>query len=218
MFVSPDETFDPYNEIKFLLKTKSLKSMVKLVANGQSVVSSIHAMLMHNFIYRSEATPQLTLMLEQEPIESSFISLSEDKDQFGVPKASINWDISPLTWETAITLTKYCKEELRRLEFGNLQANKFLVQENENWLDMLSDVNHHMGGARMSATQAEGVVDPIGRVWGLENLYVCSAAIYPSSSFSNPTLTLLALGERMVEHIKNKVPVNLTNKLSTSSS
>jgi choline dehydrogenase-like flavoprotein len=68
--------------------------------------------------------------------------------------------------------------------------------EEPDWANYLSDVNHHMGGTRMSATAGEGVVDPNLKVWGYENLHLLSCSVFPTSSHSNPTLTLLALCQK----------------------
>lgn len=46
---------------------------------------------------------------------------------------------------------------------------------------------------RMTRSPAEGVVDENLRVHGLDNLYICSNAVFPSGAAVNPTLTLTAL-------------------------
>jgi choline dehydrogenase-like flavoprotein len=53
----------------------------------------------------------------------------------------------------------------------------------------------------MSATAGGGVVDRDLQVWGAPNLYVASAAVFPTSSHSNPTLTVLALAARLVDKL-----------------
>lgn len=53
----------------------------------------------------------------------------------------------------------------------------------------------------MSMTPDEGVVDPNLKVWGINNLYVCSSAVFPTGSHSNPTATMLALGLRLVDFL-----------------
>jgi choline dehydrogenase-like flavoprotein len=63
-----------------------------------------------------------------------------------------------------------------------------------------------MGGARMSADAATGVVDGRLRPWGIPNLYVCSAAVFPTGSHSNPTLTLLALVARLADELTGRGP------------
>jgi choline dehydrogenase-like flavoprotein len=63
---------------------------------------------------------------------------------------------------------------------------------------------HHIGTARMAATEREGVVDSNCAVFGLPNLYIASSAVFPTSSYANPTLTIVALSVRMASHLKAK--------------
>ena len=62
-------------------------------------------------------------------------------------------------------------------------------------------VIHETGGARMGVDPAESVVDPSGRCWGADNVFVADGSVFPSSGFQNPTLTILALAARTAEHI-----------------
>jgi choline dehydrogenase-like flavoprotein len=52
-----------------------------------------------------------------------------------------------------------------------------------------------MGTCRMSATEREGVVDPQGKVWGTEGVYVTDASVFPSSSGVNPMVTNMAISD-----------------------
>jgi cholesterol oxidase len=70
---------------------------------------------------------------------------------------------------------------------------------------------HPLGGCRMGATAAEGVVDDRGRVFDTSSaagpaavhpgLYVIDAAIVPTALGNNPLLTITALAERAAELI-----------------
>jgi choline dehydrogenase-like flavoprotein len=51
-----------------------------------------------------------------------------------------------------------------------------------------------MGGATIGK-----VVDKNLKINGINNLFVCSSAIFPTSSHSNPTLTTLALVSKMLD-------------------
>ena len=51
---------------------------------------------------------------------------------------------------------------------------------------------HHMGATRMSPDPKQGVVDTLGRVHGVGNLYLGGSSIFPTSGTANPTLTILA--------------------------
>ncbi|KAF2026244.1 long chain fatty alcohol oxidase [Setomelanomma holmii] len=54
---------------------------------------------------------------------------------------------------------------------------------------------HQMGTCRMSAEEKSGVVDPQGRVWGTECLYVADASVFPSASGVNPMVTNMAISD-----------------------
>jgi len=63
---------------------------------------------------------------------------------------------------------------------------------------------HQLGGTRMSADPATGVVDADCRVHGYDNLYMAGSSVFPTSGLINPTLTLTALAIRLAEHLKAK--------------
>jgi choline dehydrogenase-like flavoprotein len=60
---------------------------------------------------------------------------------------------------------------------------------------------HHCGATRMHPDPASGVLDPDGRVHGLPHVWVASTSAFPTSGFSNPTLTMLALALRLADRL-----------------
>lgn len=50
---------------------------------------------------------------------------------------------------------------------------------------------HQMGTCRMASTPRIGVVDPKGKVWGTEGLFVADASIFPSARYVTPKLFFL---------------------------
>jgi choline dehydrogenase-like flavoprotein len=61
--------------------------------------------------------------------------------------------------------------------------------------------DHAASTCRMAKTSETGVVDKNLAVFDVENLYVCSNAVFPSGASVNPTLTLTALSFRLGKHL-----------------
>jgi len=53
---------------------------------------------------------------------------------------------------------------------------------------------HPMGTCRMGGSPEDAVVDPDGRVWGMDNLWISDASVFPTSLGVNPQVTIMALG------------------------
>jgi len=49
--------------------------------------------------------------------------------------------------------------------------------------------------------QAHGVVDADCRVHGVDNVFVAGASAFPTAGFVNPVLTIVALAERLADHL-----------------
>jgi choline dehydrogenase-like flavoprotein len=54
---------------------------------------------------------------------------------------------------------------------------------------------HQMGTCRMSSTPGDGVVDPSGKVWGVDDLYIADASVFPTASGVNPMVTVMAIAD-----------------------
>ena len=59
---------------------------------------------------------------------------------------------------------------------------------------------HECGTARMGEDPAHSVLDPFNACWDAKGLYVTDGAAMPSQGFQNPTLTIMALTARAVDH------------------
>jgi choline dehydrogenase-like flavoprotein len=64
----------------------------------------------------------------------------------------------------------------------------------------------------MHADPRHGVVDADCRVHGIDNLYLASSSVFPTSGHSNPTFTILSLCFRLADKLKSRLftpPVDL---------
>jgi choline dehydrogenase-like flavoprotein len=60
---------------------------------------------------------------------------------------------------------------------------------------------HQMGTCRMSSSAKTGVVDPTGKVWGIEGLFIADASVFPSASGVNPMVTNMAISDWISRNI-----------------
>lgn len=68
-------------------------------------------------------------------------------------------------------------------------------------LAKVGGVAHEVGSLRMAGDES-GVVDADLKFVGYKNLYACDNSVFPMSPAGNPSLTLVALAERLADHIK----------------
>lgn len=140
-------------------------------------------------------------MSEQFPNPESRVRLGEERDELGVRRVELDWRVTDRDRRTVQVGLEVIGAELGRLGLGRM-----LVEE-EGEGPMVAPVStgpHHMGTLRMAADPARGVVDPDSRVHGIDDLFVAGSAVYPTGGAANPTLTLLALGLRLADHLSSR--------------
>lgn len=61
-----------------------------------------------------------------------------------------------------------------------------------------------LGCCVLAETEAQGVIDPLGRVFGYPGLYVADGSAVPVNLNANPALTITALVEYFMANIPAK--------------
>ena len=199
MWLYEGDEVGPLSELRSFVRRPRLGDALRIAKGGGQLAQGLWALARTGLIYKPGAGARVSLMCEQEPSRDSYVALSNDRDRFGMRIARLNWNISPKTWATVVAFSQTLAAEMQRSGLGRLRLLDHVRADAADPEIHLSDVNHHMGGARMSASPADGVVDDRLRLWGVPNLRVCSAAVFPTGSHSNPTLTLLALTARLAD-------------------
>lgn len=160
--------------------------------------------LKHRAYWPKNSSFHLRVHCEQAPLSESHIGLTNTRDATGMYEANLDWQVSPLEWETIRCFTEQARDGFQKLGVAGLETIPELARE-DGFRGMTFDASHHdMGGTRMAINAAHGVVDPNLKLHGLANAYVCSASVFPCSGFSNPTHTLIALAIRLAEHLGHK--------------
>ena len=157
----------------------------------------------------------LTVHAEQSPLSGSSIRLSDERDELGLLRTSLDWQISAQELHTVRQFVKVATEVFRARGLADVSVPARFFEDDALLRGMCGDSYHHMGGARMSRSAGDGVVDPDLRLHGTRNAFVCSASVFPTSGYSNPTHTVLALAMRLADRLEAELapraPANVTN-------
>lgn len=152
-------------------------------------------------VYNSPAAAlALRVHCEQQPDGASRIRLAEERDALSMRRVRLDWQISALELRTIRT---FAEEAARALKAEGLATVTLVhdLQDDAALRLRCDDGLHHIGGAVMSSDPKRGVVDTDLRLHGVPNLSLCSAAVFQTGGYSNPTHTVLALAVRLAQRL-----------------
>lgn len=149
------------------------------------------------------ASYRVKFVTEQAPQKDSRIMLGTERDALGKRKPVLDWCF---TEQDRQSLEKTLQLLTQRVAAAGL--GKFDFGEDPPSLENMTDAAHQMGTTRMASRPKEGVVDTDCRVFGTENLYVASSAVFPTGPSYSPTFTILALARRLGQHLLQTVPTS----------
>ncbi|GAB7009935.1 GMC family oxidoreductase [Halorubrum trueperi] len=136
-------------------------------------------------------------LVEQRPRADSYVTLDPGRtDDHGNPVPEIHWSVGDRALRTI--------ERANEIQREILEALGAEVE----WVagpDATGPAYHHMGTTRMSADSEAGVVDAECRTHDLDNCWIASSGVFPTSGAMNPTLTIAALALRVADDIERRL-------------
>lgn len=147
-----------------------------------------------------ESTFLVQGLLEVVPTsDESRVDLAPRAGRFGTARTrlELSWDaasqaVARRHMATLEGILRELEHEPRDLRMGVKGSGRLPYAER---------ADHVTSTCRMSRDPAQGVVDPDLRVHDVDNVFVCSNAVFPSGGAVNPTLTLTALAIRLAESL-----------------
>jgi choline dehydrogenase-like flavoprotein len=135
---------------------------------------------------------------EQSPNFHSRVALGDERDAFGMPRLAVDWRMNRGDAESVSRSLGLIARGLEKAGVAKLHLKPDLA----NYTHARNGVgSHHIGATRMGGTSATGVVDSECRVFGIPNLYIASSSVFPTSSYVNPTMQIVAIAIRIAAHI-----------------
>ncbi len=138
---------------------------------------------------------------EQVPHRDSRITLAGELDSFGVPRAVIDLRFTDQDVQSVIDSHERLDQALQQNGIGRLEYLCSADQLRERIYAQASDGYHQAGTTRMGADAAQSVVDRNLKVHGLENLFVASSSVFPTSGQANSTLLAVAFAVRLANQL-----------------
>jgi len=169
------------------------------------------------FAYRrlvgDSATPWLSthggarifVEFEQAPNRDSRVFITNDRDRLGLRRLGLDWRLDQKDIRTARVLGTALGREAQLKGWGRFRFDDWLMDRGAEGSDKFGFSSHHIGTARMGAGPADAVVDSRCRVFACDNLYIGGSAVFPTGSFVNPTLTIVALAYRIADDLKSEL-------------
>jgi choline dehydrogenase-like flavoprotein len=113
-------------------------------------------------------------------------------DKWGIPVAHINvrWTDNERAMEKDMAVTM--AEMLEAAGFRDVRQNEGMSPPGH--------CIHEMGGARMSRTKEEGVLNKWNQSWDVKNMFITDGSSMASTACQNPSITYMALTARAAAH------------------
>ncbi|RFA20081.1 ribonuclease BN [Subtercola boreus] len=121
------------------------------------------------------------------PAEGNRLVLSDETDEWGVPRAVVTFTPGPN--EQAID------------EHATATMTRILEAAGARDTQVFARTAHTLGTCRMSDDPAAGVVDGDGRSHDVPNLWICDNSTFPSALTANPGLAQMALSLRTADRM-----------------
>jgi choline dehydrogenase-like flavoprotein len=137
---------------------------------------------------------------EQQPAPESRVELMTETDALGMPKLKVDWRYTRVDVETVSRAIALLAADMKRGGIGVLEYDPGSIEFEMTRYGAYG--GHHIGTARMGTDPACSVVDADCRVHEVSNLFIASAAVFPTSSQANPTLTVVALALRLANRLR----------------
>lgn len=138
---------------------------------------------------------------EQIPQADSRIRLTDETDQFGLKRVSIDLRFAEQDIDSVIHSHELLDKALRANGIGRLELWYDEEDMRRKVWAQAADGFHQVGSIRMGVDAKASVVNRDLQTHDLKNLYVATSAVFPTAGQANSTLLAVAMGMRLVHQL-----------------
>ena len=122
---------------------------------------------------------------EALPSEESYIELSQELDEHGIPKPIVHLSYQQNELDLEMHAIKQMTEAWKAAGARDIWS--------------MSRTAHTVGSCRMGTNPQNSVVDSSGRSHDIPNLWIADNSVFPSTLSANPAITIMALSLRTAD-------------------
>jgi choline dehydrogenase-like flavoprotein len=124
------------------------------------------------------------------PQPNNRVTLSEEKDENGLPVARFSYSL--------------CENDRMLLRAARTTMESIINAAGGSDAMTIHRYAHLVGGARMADDEENGVVDATGHTFAVPNLMITDGSVLPTQGSANPALTIMAFAARAADLLRRK--------------
>lgn len=192
------------------LKKKKLKSIISIIISGPLIIKDSYNFLINRifkkFVWFTKPSKILFLVnVEQIPNFNNTIYIKKRNFTNKEKKITVDWKIRAKDLSSIKIISKLFNKAWINSNLANIADLKITLPDTNRIKKIIKEGNHPIGTIRIGSNKKESVLNKNLKVWDVNNLYVCSRSVFPSSGSSNTGFFLLALTARLAKHLKKNL-------------
>ena len=155
-------------------------------------------------LWPQPARYRLHIVVEQLPKPQNRITLADEPDDLGVPRASLAWRVGADEIRIAQAFARRFDSYWRRHDLtrvGKLEWDHALLRGESVAPESIGEIYHPGGTTRMGINGRVAVLDGNLVTYAIPNLSVASTSAFPSGASANPTMMLMAFALRLADRL-----------------
>ncbi|MCF3650099.1 GMC family oxidoreductase [Synoicihabitans lomoniglobus] len=153
-------------------------------------------------------------LVEQSPEDSNTVTLSDLKDELGIPRPKINYNLSDYTKRGFVAAQQLTDEVFQAAgvtpftkPLAQLKLDPGYFTYTDPVTGKTSDFEffgsgHIVGTCRMGDCAEDSVINRHQQSWNHPNLFITGSTIFPTIATGNPSLTIAALAFWAADNVK----------------
>ena len=184
----------------------ALEPKVNLPPLGQGLTLGVEQLMRD--LQRAGPVRQLQLYMrsEQAPNPASRVFLRDERDALGMRRLALDWQLCDRSVASMRRSIEFAAAAVGKAGVGRVYSFFHAPDRvrGSAWPHFAGG-HHHMGTTRMGVDPETSVVNSDCRLHDVENFYVAGSSVFSTGGFANPTLTIVKLALRLVDHLEQRL-------------